>query len=225
MDCGSRWVWVLVPAALMTSAATAQTDRQWIDPPADLSAPAAPETSRPDASNRAPLEPVKPPPPLSAERPPAASRSLQEKAKNGTSVTARSALQEQTARNLAFKYMEYWSAPNHLTLDTAPLFYAPTVLFHGRSVSVKTLMAEKRRFVQRWPDRDYRYRQDTMAVSCDPDGRSCIVQSLFDFVASNPARHLHSRGVGRHELVIGFSEDRPAILAETSEVLSPKRVR
>jgi len=219
---GLRWVWVLVPAALMTSAATAQTGRQWIDPPADLSAPAAPETSQPDLSKRTPLEPVKPPPPLSAERPAAPSRSPQE---TGTSVTARSAPQEQTARNIAFKYMEYWSAPNHLTLDTAPLFYAPTVLFHGRRVSVKTLMGEKRRFVQRWPERDYRYRPDTMEVSCDTDGRLCSVQSLFDFTASNPARHLHSRGVGRHELVIGFSEDRPAIVAETSEVLSPKRAR
>jgi hypothetical protein len=75
-------------------------------------------------------------------------------------------------------------------------------------------MGEKRRFVQRWPERSYRYRPDTMAVSCDPYGRSCVVQSLFNFTASNPARHLHSRGVGRHELVIGFSDERPAILAE-----------
>jgi hypothetical protein len=218
---GLRWIWVLVPAATMTSAATAQ----WIDPPADLSAPASPETSQPDSSKPAPPEPVKPPPPLSAERPAAPPRSPQETTENGTSVTARSVPQEQTARNLAFRYMEYWSAPNHLTLDTAPLFYAPTVLFHGRHVSLKTLMGEKRRFVQRWPERDYRYRPDTMAVSCDPDRRSCVVQSLFDFTASNPARHLHSRGVGRHELVIGFTDDRAAIVAETSQVLSPKRVR
>jgi hypothetical protein len=91
-------------------------------------------------------------------------------------------------------------------------------------VSLKSLMGEKRRFVQRWPERSYRYRPDTIEVSCHPDGRSCIVQSLFDFTASNPARHLHSRGVSRHELVIGFGEDRPAILTETSKVLSQKRV-
>jgi hypothetical protein len=223
MDSGSRWAWVLVPAALMPSLATAQSGRQWIDPPAELSVPAAPEAGPPRPLDGTSDRSVEPPPPLSAQRPAAPSRTPQEETENGTVTAAQPAALERTARNLAFKYMEYWSAPNHLTLDTAPLFYAPIVDFHGRRVSVRTLMAEKRRFVQRWPDRHYRYRPDTMAVSCDPDRRTCVVQSLFDFMASNPARRLHSRGVGRHELVIGFTDDRPAIVAETSQVLGQSR--
>src|SRR5215212_2482996 len=59
------------------------------------------------------------------------------------------------ARQFALSYLDFWSAPNASTLVATPVFYAPHVVFHGRSMTSDALFAEKLRFVARWPDRSY----------------------------------------------------------------------
>src|SRR5688500_1556464 len=55
------------------------------------------------------------------------------------------------AREFALSYLDFWSAPNPSTLLATPVFYAPRVVFHGRSMTSHALFAEKLRFVARWP--------------------------------------------------------------------------
>ena len=50
------------------------------------------------------------------------------------------------------------SAPGAVMLGTAPRYYAPQVRFYGRVTGLPALLAEKRRFVQRWPERRYQPR-------------------------------------------------------------------
>ncbi len=138
-------------------------------------------------------------------------------------VRGRSSSQEQAAQSLAIHYLNLWSASNRQALQTTPEFYGPRVLFHGRRMSLGDLYAEKRRFAQRWPDRDYRYRPDTLNVRCNPGPNTCTVRSAFDFEAVNSKLDKRSRGVGTHELVVSFAGERPVIVSETSRVLSRKR--
>jgi len=86
-------------------------------------------------------------------------------------------------------------------------------------MSFAALLAEKRRFVQRWPDRKYRYQPSAMAIKCEPNGRSCIVRSTFDFDAANAKLDRRSRGVGMHEIVVNLAGDRLVIVSENSRVL------
>jgi len=146
---------------------------------------------------------------------PPASR-LSQRGSAGGSVGAR----VQDARALAFSYLDLWSASNDRTLQATPSFYGPAVTFHGRPLTFRALMAEKRRFVQRWPDRNYRYRPGTMGVTCARDATSCTVRSTFDFDAANAKLGRRSRGTGTHELVVIFAGDRPVIASETSRVLT-----
>jgi hypothetical protein len=122
------------------------------------------------------------------------------------------------AQELTMSYFDYWSSSNAEALAATPDFYGSNVIFHGRSMSIRELLAEKRRFVQRWPDRRYHPRPDTMGVSCDPGGRACTVRSVFDFAASNPASGRRSQGIATIELVVSFAGDRPVITAESSLV-------
>jgi hypothetical protein len=123
------------------------------------------------------------------------------------------------ARELAFTYLDRWSAPNRVALATAPSFYGPTVRFHGRTRTLRSVLDEKRRFAERWPDRDYRYRRETTLVDCSDAGARCTFRSTFDFAAGNARRGRRSRGVGEHELVISLEGARPVIASETSRVL------
>ena len=131
----------------------------------------------------------------------------------------------QAARELAMSYLDVWSAPNRVALAGTSRFYGSGAVFHGRTMSARALFEEKRRFVERWPVRQYRYRPGTMSVTCDPQGTLCTVRSVFDFTASNARLGRRSQGVGRHELLVGFQGDRPVITAENSGVLERRHSR
>jgi hypothetical protein len=81
------------------------------------------------------------------------------------------------------------------------------------------VLAEKRRFAKRWPQRSYSYRFTTMQVACDAHVPHCTVRSLFDFTASDPRRGRRSLGTGEHELVVSFAGTRPVFAVENSRVL------
>ncbi|MFL5165535.1 MAG: hypothetical protein ACJ8D8_04930, partial [Microvirga sp.] len=123
------------------------------------------------------------------------------------------------AEALAGAYLDYWSAPNAVTLDATPDFYAPRVEFHGRLLSARALFEEKKRFVRRWPARQYTPRPDTLRTACDPGTGTCVVKTVFDFIAANPARRRRSEGTGTLELVVSVAGQQPVIIAETSRIL------
>ena len=130
-----------------------------------------------------------------------------------------------TAKRFAVDYLNSWSAPNDTALESTAAFYAPRVLFHGREVSMKRLFDEKRRFVKRWPERDYRPREDGVGTTCNPAGEICTVHAVFDYTASHPRRRRVSQGTGALQLVVHFIGDRPVIVAEHSTLLGQERKR
>jgi hypothetical protein len=129
------------------------------------------------------------------------------------------------ARDFIISYLDSWSAPNDSALDDVAEFYAPRVLFHGRTISLKRLFNEKRRFARRWPERNYRPRADTMGVECKPNGELCTVHTVFDYVASNPKRGRISQGSGALQMIVEFIGDKPVIVAEHSTLISQTRKR
>ena len=113
-------------------------------------------------------------------------------------------------------YLDFWSAPNPTALHATPVFYADRILFHGRSMRSRQLVAEKERFVRRWPERQYVPRRDTAMSTCTGD--VCKVRIVFDFSATSRARRTHSEGDGVLELAIHFVAGRPYIVRENSRV-------
>lgn len=123
------------------------------------------------------------------------------------------------ARSFAYTYLRLWSAPNRVMLASSSAFYGRTVTFHGRTRTLGSVLAEKRRFAQRWPDRDYRYRPETTQVACEAAGTRCTVWSLFEFSAADARFGRRSSGIGEHELVVSLAGPRPVIASENSRVL------
>jgi hypothetical protein len=105
-----------------------------------------------------------------------------------------------------------------VTLDATPEFYGPRVQFHGRALSARELFRQKQRFVQRWPERNYTVRPDSLRTACAPASETCTVHAVFDFIAENPARRRRSTGTATLKLVVDVSGPRPVIVAETSRV-------
>ena len=172
--------------------AVAQTKPAWIDPPAHRGDIAAPEPAPPESARHT---------------------------HQGAWESDRNTSRAQAAQALAVDYLDLWSAPNRLTLAAASSFYGSTVIFHGRERPVSSVLAEKRRFAERWPQRTYRYRPETAMVACESDGARCTVWTIFDFSAASNGQGRRSLGVGEHELVVSLSSGRPVIVSETSRVL------
>jgi hypothetical protein len=126
---------------------------------------------------------------------------------------------ELAARDLAFRYLDLWSVPKEVTLASASSLYAPIVRFHGQRRTLASVVAEKRRFAQRWPDRTYRHRPETTQVQCEYDGLRCMVRSSFDFTAASSQLDRRSLGIGEHELVVSFTRGMPMIVSEDSRVI------
>ena len=124
-----------------------------------------------------------------------------------------------TARRLSLDYLDSVSAPNGAALAAAPRFYGGSVRFHGRTMSIGALMAEKRNFMRRWPERRYEP-QGEPRVACDGASATCLVRVVHDFTAVSPARGARSQGVAELTLTVSFANGAPVIVSEASRVLS-----
>lgn len=123
------------------------------------------------------------------------------------------------ATRLTDRYLDTVSASGEAMVAAAPRFYAERVRFHGRILSLAALIAEKRRFVRRWPERRYEAQGGATRTACNATSATCIVHTTFDFRADNPARGVRSQGVSELTLTISFAGERPLIVAESSRVL------
>jgi hypothetical protein len=133
------------------------------------------------------------------------------------------ALMRQWAEDLAYTYLEGWSSGNAQALADVKGLYGPRVNFYGKFIDRQVLFSQKRSFGQRWPVRRYEHRPGTMHIQCEARTQACLVRSIIDWRAANPARGSVSRGASTFELGIGFAGPRPVVLFERGRVLGGGR--
>jgi hypothetical protein len=194
------------------------TARQAAKPePAEDALPKAAETRAPGPKRAAALErpsgrealrrPVHHPHRL-AETPAAVSPALAAPASDSAERAA-------AARALTARYLATVSGSDDTMIGAATRFYATRVRFYGRPVTTAGLVAEKRSFVQRWPER--RYEPRAMRAACDAE--TCTIRTIVDFRTASPGRGAVSSGEAELVLEVGFAGTRPYILGETGRVL------
>ena len=215
----------------------------WVDPPARPAA-AAPDAPKPPAavtpdddglpkavSTTAPTPAAntertlaqKPPAPIARMRRPGrlagttAADGARARPASAEPVSAEpaSGVRAAAARALAAEYLAAVSSPGEAMVGAAPRFYGARVRFYGRATTLAALIAQKRSFVRRWPQR--RYAARTIRTACDAEG--CTVRAIVDFHAASPGRGAVSRGAAELVLAVTFSGSRPVIAAETGRVL------
>jgi len=124
----------------------------------------------------------------------------------------------QRASKFMDEYFRHLSSPD--VISRFERDYAAYIDYYGKVVNRDTLMREKAHFVQRWPQRDYRPRQNSITVSCiNGQENLCLVTGLVDFECRSSERHAASNGVARFKAAILFEGEEPRIVGEDSEVL------
>ena len=119
------------------------------------------------------------------------------------------------ARALTASYLATVSGSSDTMVGAATQLYATRVRFYGRPITTAALVAEKRSFVERWPER--RYAPRGMHTACDAE--TCTIRTIIDFRTANPGRGAVSSGEAELILEVGFAGTRPYILGESGRVL------
>jgi hypothetical protein len=98
--------------------------------------------------------------------------------------------------------------------------YADQVLFYGKLMTRDAIILEKRKFVERWPQRKYQVRPGTLAVNCDEGGRACRAEAILDWQVANSARRSSRAGTATASYAIASRGGTLVITEENGSVVS-----
>jgi hypothetical protein len=128
---------------------------------------------------------------------------------------------EQTATDFVRAVFVIWSAPLAQSLESMARIYSDEVLYHGKPVARRAVLEDKRRFQQRWPDRQYTIRPGTLAVRCSQgaggSSPTCSIVATVDWMVQNGARR--SVGTATIDYSVVVKDGGVWITAENSRVL------
>lgn len=132
---------------------------------------------------------------------------------------------EQQAMAFYSEYERNWSLDNTSALPYLGSLYGDQIDYYGSVKSKADVMAEKTKFAQRWPTRDYRPRPGTISASCNVSRSECTVSGTLDWKAFNPAASITSVGVAEYQFVVTFAGAKPTIVGENGTVLKRNRTK
>lgn len=98
--------------------------------------------------------------------------------------------------------------------------YADQVLFYGKLLTREAVIADKRKFVERWPFRKYHIRPGTLTVSCDEGRPACRAEAIIDWQVANSARQSSRTGTATASYLIASSGGMLVITEENGSVVS-----
>jgi hypothetical protein len=127
---------------------------------------------------------------------------------------------QRRASNFVVGVVEQWSGPSNLALRFLSGIYAPQVDFYGSSITRDAVIDIKRKFGERWPERNYVVRQETINTQCDSTTMSCEVRGVLDWTTSSQQRQAKSIGSARFMYRVGLVNQAFEILSESGQVLS-----
>src|SRR5262245_477721 len=114
-----------------------------------------------------------------------------------------------------------WSAPFVDVIATFGPFYADQVFYYGNNVAKNDVLADKARFVVRWPQRKYVPRTEAAQVQCNAG--TCSVTGLVDWETFNPSTSARARGTAQYQYAVAWTAAGPRITLETSMVIAREK--
>lgn len=114
-----------------------------------------------------------------------------------------------------------WSSASTADLPSFVSAYADQVLYYGSLKSREAVLQDKRRFLERWPERRYELRPGSITAQCKVD--VCRVNGLLDWRARSTARAASASGMAQFEYEVMVSDGAFRIISESSSVVRVQR--
>jgi hypothetical protein len=136
------------------------------------------------------------------------------------SAPAANALEVRAASFISVRITS-WSSASVSDLVSFVGAYADQVLYYGNLKSREAVLQDKRRFLERWPERRYELRPNSVTAQCKAD--VCRVSGLLDWRARSVARAASASGMAQFEYEVVLSDGAFRIFSESSSVLRSQR--
>ncbi|TPJ72462.1 hypothetical protein [Mesorhizobium sp. B2-6-2] len=94
--------------------------------------------------------------------------------------------------------------------------YAGIVDYYGKPRDLSFIVADKRSYFQRWPERAYSVRKNSVMVTCA--NARCMVTGIYDWIVRSLPRNKQAKGAARFSYTIAIGPD-PKVIAEAGQVL------
>ncbi len=92
-----------------------------------------------------------------------------------------------TIKSTTYRFVTATNRPNDDVMIFLGGVYADGVNYFGKTMSKSAVLAEKRVFFNRWPNRNYSIRPDSLSVSCESN-TSCNAQGIVDWSVSGNSK-------------------------------------
>jgi hypothetical protein len=101
--------------------------------------------------------------------------------------------------------------------------YGPEVFYYGSTKDKQTILADKRKFMERWPQRNYQIRDGSMTAQCESTSSTCDVSGIIDWDVTSPNRKANSSGAVAFAYNLNMSSS-ISIVQENSTILKRRSV-
>jgi hypothetical protein len=129
---------------------------------------------------------------------------------------------ERRAAQFVTNLFAVWSSQNANAVAMLDALYGDYVRYFNKLLPRADVIQEKTEFVQRWPERRYTPRPDTLEIQCDKSSVTCDIKGTLDWDARSQVRGARSIGVAKFEFEITLAGRRPIVIAESSKVITRK---
>jgi len=128
---------------------------------------------------------------------------------------------EARAANFVSAQVSAWSSTNPISLTSLASSYADEVFYYGMRKSRQAIFLEKRRLLERWPERIYDVQPSSITVQCLAN--ICSVGGMVDWQTRSVPRAASASGIAQFEYKVTLSPSAFSILSENGSVV--KRYR
>ncbi|WP_404925139.1 S1C family serine protease [Mesorhizobium sp. ORM16] len=102
------------------------------------------------------------------------------------------------------------------SLRAVASIYADSISYYGKQKSIAEVLADKRDYFMRWPERNYRIRDGSLMVTCT--NGACMVSGIYDWVVRSIPRNKQAQGSARFSYTISLGAN-PKIISEAGNVV------
>ncbi len=104
-----------------------------------------------------------------------------------------------------------------LALHWINSMYAESIRYFGRTLSLSEVLNDKKNYFRRWPEREYRVRENTISVKCG--SVHCTVDGIYDWSAHSVPRNRKASGSATFSFIVNLVGS-PRITYENGKVIS-----
>jgi hypothetical protein len=124
------------------------------------------------------------------------------------------------ARAFVAEYMQRTEGRTEDVLAFVRNSFGAEIRYYGKVVPNAQVVEEKRRYLNRWPQRSYRLRLDTMRVQCDEARSTCQMSGELDYDVRDPKASRASSGGATYDLRVVFTQVGPKVVEESGRTLA-----